>query len=38
MARLGRIPEPGDEVTVAGRTLRVEELDGLRVAMVRMMG
>lgn len=37
MARLGRIPEPGDEVLVAGRTLRVEELDGKRVAAVRLL-
>jgi CBS domain containing-hemolysin-like protein len=37
MARLGRIPEAGDEVVVAGRTMRVEELDGRRVAAVRLM-
>jgi CBS domain containing-hemolysin-like protein len=37
MARLGRIPEVGDEVTVGGRTLRVEELDGRRVARVRLL-
>jgi CBS domain containing-hemolysin-like protein len=37
MARLGRIPKPGDEVVVAGRTLRVEELDGKRVAAVRLL-
>ena len=37
MARLGRIPEVGDEVTVGGRTLRVEELDGRRVALVRLL-
>jgi CBS domain containing-hemolysin-like protein len=36
MARLGRIPEVGDEVLVAGRGLRVEELDGKRVAAVRL--
>jgi CBS domain containing-hemolysin-like protein len=36
MARLGRIPEPGDEVALAGRTLRVERLDGKRVATVRL--
>jgi putative hemolysin len=37
MARLGRMPQPGDEVEVAGRRLRVEELDGLRVARVRLL-
>ena len=37
MARLGRIPEPGDELTVAGRRLRVEALEGLRVASVRLL-
>jgi CBS domain containing-hemolysin-like protein len=37
MARLGRIPEVGDEVSVGGRTLRVEELDGRRVALVRLL-
>jgi putative hemolysin len=37
MARLGRIPEAGDEVVVAGRTMRVEELDGRRVAAVRLL-
>jgi putative hemolysin len=36
MARLGRMPEQGDEVPIAGRTLRVEELDGRRVASVRL--
>lgn len=37
MADLGRIPEVGDEVALDGRTLRVEELDGLRVARVRLL-
>ncbi len=37
MARLGRIPEVGDEVTVGGRKLRVEQLDGRRVALVRLL-
>ncbi|HZS03197.1 MAG TPA: hemolysin family protein [Chloroflexota bacterium] len=36
MARLGRIPDLGDEVEVAGRTLRVERRDGRRVAAVRL--
>jgi magnesium and cobalt exporter, CNNM family len=37
MARLGRIPRPGDEVVIADRTLRVERLDGKRVAAVRLI-
>jgi putative hemolysin len=37
MERLGRIPEVGDEVTVVGRRLRVEALDGRRVARVRVL-
>jgi hypothetical protein len=37
MYRLGRIPEVGDEVAVQGRRLRVEALDGLRVALVRLL-
>ena len=36
MARLDRMPRPGDEVTVAGHRLRVEALDGRRVAVVRL--
>jgi putative hemolysin len=36
MTRLGRIPEVGDRIDVDGLTLRVEELDGRRVALVRM--
>jgi CBS domain containing-hemolysin-like protein len=36
MTRLGRIPELGDCIEVDGLTLRVEELDGRRVALVRM--
>jgi CBS domain containing-hemolysin-like protein len=31
MAELGRLPEPGDEVTVSGGTLRVVALDGRRI-------
>jgi putative hemolysin len=37
MARLEHIPSVGEEATVAGRTLRVEELDGRRVAAVRLL-
>jgi putative hemolysin len=37
MARLGRIPEVGDEVEIGGRILRVEELDRKRVASVRLL-
>jgi putative hemolysin len=36
MARLDRMPRLGDEASVAGRRLRVEELDGHRVAVVRL--
>jgi putative hemolysin len=36
MARLDRMPRPGDEVTVAGHRLRVEKMDGRRVAAVRL--
>lgn len=35
--RLGRKPELGDEVSVNGYTVRVEELDGLRIAEVRLL-
>jgi putative hemolysin len=37
MTGLGRLPVVGDEVTTAGRTLRVEQLDGRRVALVRLL-
>ena len=37
MARLGRLPSVGDEVQLASRRLRVEELDGKRVAVVRVL-
>jgi putative hemolysin len=37
MQRLGRMPGIGDEIRVAGLRLRVEELDGLRVARVRVV-
>jgi CBS domain containing-hemolysin-like protein len=36
-AALGRFPEVGEEVTIGGRTLRVEARDGLRVASVRLL-
>ena len=35
LGRLGRRPRLGDTVEVGGRTIRVEALDGLRVARVR---
>src|SRR5215475_6963395 len=37
MARMGRLPSVGDEVHLASRRLRVEELDGNRVAVVRVL-
>jgi CBS domain containing-hemolysin-like protein len=37
LGRLGRRPKIGDTVEIAGRTLRVEALDGLRVAKVRII-
>ncbi|HEU5318499.1 MAG TPA: hemolysin family protein [Chloroflexota bacterium] len=37
MHRLGRIAAVGDELTLAGRGVRVEALDGLRVALVRLL-
>jgi putative hemolysin len=36
-AFLGRFPEVGEEVTIGGRTLRVEARDGMRVATVRLL-
>jgi CBS domain containing-hemolysin-like protein len=36
MARLDRMPGVGDEVTLAGHRLRVEQLDGRRVSVVRL--
>jgi putative hemolysin len=36
-AVLERFPEIGDEITIKGRTLRVEARDGLRVATVRLL-
>jgi len=37
VARLDRLPQAGDEVTVAGRRLRVEQLQGRRVGVVRLL-
>jgi CBS domain containing-hemolysin-like protein len=37
MARLGRLPRVGDEVVIQGRHLKVESLDRLRVARVRLL-
>lgn len=36
MAQLGRIPSVGDSFVVAGWDVEVAEMDGRRVAMVRM--
>jgi putative hemolysin len=36
MARLDRMPRPGDEVTLAGHRLRVEQLDGRRISVARL--
>ncbi|MCL2454696.1 MAG: hemolysin family protein [Micrococcales bacterium] len=36
MARLGRVPRPGDQVVVDGVELTVEEMDGRRVGLVRV--
>ncbi|MDR1186794.1 MAG: hemolysin family protein [Bifidobacteriaceae bacterium] len=38
MARLGRLPEPGDTVEADGATLRVETMDGRRVVALRVWG
>ncbi len=37
MAVLGRLPTVGDEISLDGRALRVEQLDGRRVATVRLV-
>lgn len=37
MAKLGRLPRVADEVEIEGRRLRVEALDRLRVARVRLL-
>jgi CBS domain containing-hemolysin-like protein len=36
-AKLGRIPELGEQVVMGGRTLRVEARDGRRIATVRLL-
>ena len=36
LAELGRLPEVGDEIVVEGRTLTVIELDGRRIARLRV--
>jgi putative hemolysin len=37
MVRLGRVPEVGDEVAIGDRALRVEAMDGRRVAALRLL-
>jgi CBS domain containing-hemolysin-like protein len=37
MAELGRLPSVGDEVSIGGRRLRVESLDGRRINAVRLI-
>ncbi|HLI28304.1 MAG TPA: hemolysin family protein [Chloroflexota bacterium] len=37
MLHLGRLPAVGDEVEVGGRRLRVEQMDGRRVARIRLL-
>jgi CBS domain containing-hemolysin-like protein len=37
MSRLERIPDTGDEIAVAGGRLRVEQMDGRRVAQLRFV-
>jgi CBS domain containing-hemolysin-like protein len=37
MARLEHMPAVGETIEAGGRTLRVEELDGRRVAAVRLL-
>lgn len=36
MTRLGRVPEVGDQIRLDGHSLRVEAMDGRRVAVVRL--
>ena len=38
LGQLGRVPEVGDEVRVDGHTLRVDDIDGSRVAQVQVLG
>ncbi len=37
MAELGRLPSVGDEISIGGRRLRVESLEGRRIAAVRLI-
>jgi CBS domain containing-hemolysin-like protein len=37
MLHLGRVPEVGDEVPLGERRLRVEQMDGRRVARLRLL-
>jgi putative hemolysin len=36
LGRLGRIPHPGDEIEAENLRIRVEEMDGLRIARVAL--
>jgi putative hemolysin len=36
LSELGRLPEVGDEIVVEGRTMTVLELDGRRIARLRV--
>jgi putative hemolysin len=36
LAELGRLPQPGDEIVVEGRTVTVLELDGRRISRLRV--
>ena len=37
MVHLGRVPAPGDQVHLQGHILRVEAMDGRRVAAIRLL-
>jgi CBS domain containing-hemolysin-like protein len=37
MLRLGRLPDVGDEIALDGTVLRVEQMDGRRVARLRLL-
>ena len=36
-AKLGRIPDVGEQIGIGGRALRVESRDGRRIATVRLL-
>ncbi len=36
MKEMGRIPKPGDEITIHGWKLKVEDMDGMRVSLIRV--